>query len=323
MSLPSRVAPGKTFNRWTAIHFVSSQANKTNPKWLFKCICGNEKIVAAGSVVSGGSKSCGCLRTEMLATVKAGDKFNRLTAGRMAEKGGYWHFKCTCGNDHVAKLYEVRAGQIKSCGCLRGETQFPPIKIGDSFGHLTAVRFIVDSASWVFKCACGIECSPRAHRVRAGRIKTCGCNVYCQNSETKSDIEIKSEIIRLRKRGNKQTRLTNMLSSIKVSARNRGLSFSLLRSDIEALAEKQNWTCAMTGIALDVGTTKGSQPFRPSVDRIDSKRGYDVENIQLVCLMYNIAKNQFNDSDVLTFAHALVEHQQNPTINRPRLRVVK
>jgi hypothetical protein len=32
-----------------------------------------------------------------------------------------WEFQCECGNLHQALLYSVKAGQSKSCGCLRNE----------------------------------------------------------------------------------------------------------------------------------------------------------------------------------------------------------
>lgn len=33
------------------------------------------------------------------------------------------------------------------------------------------------------------------------------------------------------------------------------------------------------------------RPFRMSIDRIDSNLGYTIENCQLVCAIFNIAKN--------------------------------
>lgn len=52
-----------------------------------------------------------------------GQKFNHLTAVRPAGKQGSngslrWLFKCDCGKHKITRGCEVRAGKIKSCGCL-------------------------------------------------------------------------------------------------------------------------------------------------------------------------------------------------------------
>lgn len=61
--------------------------------------------------------------------------------------------------------------------------------------------------------------------------------------------------------------------------------------------------CERTGLPLLLSATSG--PWVPSLDRVDSSMGYTVENTQMVCWMYNAAKNQYTDADVLRFAEAL------------------
>lgn len=50
---------GQRFGRLVAVRYVG------NKKWLFKCDCGKEKVIARKSVISGDSKSCGCLAKEL------------------------------------------------------------------------------------------------------------------------------------------------------------------------------------------------------------------------------------------------------------------
>lgn len=56
---------GQKFARLTAIECVGSDIHK-NKLWKFRCDCGNEIISAAKTVVSGKTKSCGCLRKEII-----------------------------------------------------------------------------------------------------------------------------------------------------------------------------------------------------------------------------------------------------------------
>lgn len=60
---------GKKFGRLTVIE-------RSESKWLCKCDCGNTKLVNGGHLVSGDTKSCGCLRNEQ--RIKHGMRNTRL-----------------------------------------------------------------------------------------------------------------------------------------------------------------------------------------------------------------------------------------------------
>lgn len=66
--------------------------------------------------------------------------------------------------------------------------------------------------------------------------------------------------------------------------------------------------CAQTGIAFRHDWDGGARqnPFAPSVDRVDSTKGYTRDNVQLVCWAYNVAKSVWPDEVVLEMARALV-----------------
>lgn len=52
---------GRTYNGYTAVRMVRWEAGK-GFIWLFRCVCGNERELRQVHVISGHSKSCGCLR---------------------------------------------------------------------------------------------------------------------------------------------------------------------------------------------------------------------------------------------------------------------
>lgn len=55
---------------------------------------------------------------------RTGEKFNSLTVVKFVrystdKKKAFWLFRCDCGTEKVLNLYEVKRGNIKSCGCTR------------------------------------------------------------------------------------------------------------------------------------------------------------------------------------------------------------
>lgn len=54
------IKKGDKYNKLTAIEF-SYRNNNCEQYWLFKCECGNEKIIRVRSIKIGNTKSCGCL----------------------------------------------------------------------------------------------------------------------------------------------------------------------------------------------------------------------------------------------------------------------
>lgn len=57
---------GEVYGRLTVESFVKIHEKTGNAVWKCKCTCGNYTEVKAGSLKSGITKSCGCLRLEVL-----------------------------------------------------------------------------------------------------------------------------------------------------------------------------------------------------------------------------------------------------------------
>jgi hypothetical protein len=106
---------------------------------LWRCDCGTEKLIVAGKVAFGTTRSCGCYRREVLAGktapmpavkaapapyMRAGERYGRLVAledaGLAADR---IRFACECGAEKLIKAAQVRQGSspTRSCGCLQRE----------------------------------------------------------------------------------------------------------------------------------------------------------------------------------------------------------
>lgn len=106
--------------------------------------------------------------------------------------------------------------------------------------------------------------------------------------------------------------------------RNKILEFNITEQDIIDLYNRQNGRCAYTNEKLTricytkVAGNKKINDFNISIDRIDSNKGYTVNNIQLVGAVINIMKNDMSDkefkimAEMITFAN---EHKHKNNKN--------
>jgi hypothetical protein len=67
----------------------------------------------------------------------------------------------------------------------------------------------------------------------------------------------------------------------------------------------QHGFCEVTNLPFTYGL-EARNPWSPSLDRIDPKIGYTLENTRVVVWVYNTAKNVFHDEDVMLMAQALI-----------------
>lgn len=80
------------------------------------------------------------------------------------------------------------------------------------------------------------------------------------------------------------------------------LEMTVHTMDLWEMWHRQDGKCAVTGIPLSIenGTTRHKNPWKVSIDRIDSDKGYNKDNVRLVTHWYNNAKNTWDDETCLT-----------------------
>lgn len=83
--------------------------------------------------------------------------------------------------------------------------------------------------------------------------------------------------------------------------------------NLEYLSEvwkKQNGICPFTKQKLELRTHSNKEkanPYSASLDRIDNSKGYIKGNVRFVCLMYNYARNNFSDDEVIDFCKKVAD----------------
>lgn len=122
MPRKSLVQVGDIYGRLTVI------SKKAVKQWECICTCGRRTTVCSSSILRGDTRSCGCLRSEVLAADAAdltGQKFHLLTviseANRKSPRVRRWACLCECGQIKIVNQPDLKSGNSRSCGCLQQE----------------------------------------------------------------------------------------------------------------------------------------------------------------------------------------------------------
>lgn len=99
-------------------------------------------------------------------------------------------------------------------------------------------------------------------------------------------------------------RAKTLLHSVRSNARKRGIPYDISWTDIVPLLKQG--ICAVSGLTLDFAVARGN-PRGPSIDRIDSSKGYVPGNVQVVCLQANMAKGKWDYDSLLEFCKGVTQ----------------
>ena len=120
----SKDISGMTFGRLTVIEKANCKGKNT--KWLCKCQCGNYITVSRPNLMTGNTKSCGCLNVDSIkerCTLSLVNRtFGKLMVIKQEESdknGTRWLCKCKCGNTAIVSGCHLTSGHTQSCGCSR------------------------------------------------------------------------------------------------------------------------------------------------------------------------------------------------------------
>lgn len=191
----------------------------------------------------------------------------------------YFECKCDCGNICVTTSVHLKRGNSTKCKQCSG-TALTPINIGNVFGMWTVIRLVKNKhIKYLCKCKCGKEQLIYSNSLKYKKTEQCrACLVRKEHFQYGfSD---------------------SMVSQWKQTAQKRNIKFNLTKLDIYNILKQQNYKCKLTGIKLKFDITKGSKNTG-SLDRIDYKNPYEIQNIQLVHKYVNISKHILSNKEYI------------------------
>lgn len=180
----------------------------------------------------------------------------------------------------------------------------------------------------IFLCNCGKEFVDYISKFSKNLIKNCGCTSLKKNeTEHQKHLrleKIKSEIelLESHKKGivinrrNKPIQFGYLLSLIRstYNAKGERRKIQITPEDIKNQWEKQNGICPYSKVKLEVKTyakNKINPIYQASIDRIDSSKSYVPNNIQIVSVPCNYAKNNMSDKQMKDFINTIINNYKN------------
>lgn len=81
--------------------------------------------------------------------------------------------------------------------------------------------------------------------------------------------------------------------------------------DLLNLIESQEYRCALSGVPLTCRLIAKTRVWtNASIDRIDQTRGYELNNIRLVCHIVNIMRNTLSDDQLYKWCELILKERE-------------
>ena len=166
---------------------------------------------------------------------------------------------------------------------------------GKQYGRLTVIKEAGRSkhgfALWLCRCGCGKETTIIGASLRTGATSSCGCL-------RKDRVR---EVLALPPR---QAAFNNVYNSYKNRARIRGFSYELTKEDVSFLTQMNCHYCGcIPAQEQRINSDMGSYIYN-GIDRIDSNKGYTMNNVVPCCKKCNYMKR---DMTTLEFKEQLLK----------------
>lgn len=97
----------------------------------------------------------------------------------------------------------------------------------------------------------------------------------------------------------------NIVRGCKNRAIKKNIAYEIDENFIENLLIKQHGRCNISNIEFIFEKT--NKYYTPSIDRIDSKKGYTKDNVQIILRVINIMKTDLNQKEFINICTSIVE----------------
>ena len=169
---------------------------------------------------------------------------------------------------------------------------------GQIINNIKVIKLIPDNKKypkWLCECHCKETFAATYSELKRGRY---GC------------WECRNEFISLSKRKGYKEISGDFWDRTKRSAKVRNLEFNISIEDVWNLFLQQNRKCALTGIDIKFNPRKSKlKEATASLDRIDSSKGYIIDNVQWVHKVINNLKMDLDEQEFIDWCNKVSEYR--------------
>lgn len=263
---------------------VNHKNNRTRIPYV--CSCGVQGVTTLGHVRKGGK--CGvCGRIRQSKTIT---KYN-ITKEILLEK---------LQTQSQASLAREIGCDDSLIGLYMKKFNIQPVDrydlTGQRINSFTVLEKVKINNQKHWKCRCELCGKIKIIKITAiKKLKSCGCflgssNKHNHNWKGCGDIPGK------------------YWWTIKKGAKTRGHQFDLTFEDIWLLFLKQNKRCALSGVEINFSHNTRREDMTASLDRIDSTKGYCLDNVQWVHKDVNLMKQKFSQEYFIEMCKQIAEN---------------
>jgi len=245
-----------------------------------------------------------------------GRRFGRLVVIRRGNKPEnvknrdiYWLCQCDCGNEIVTSGASLKNGKTKSCGCLKiqkfeknRKRNFKDIS-GKRFGKLLVLSIAekpenvkCQNTYWLCQCDCGNTKIIVSNSIISGITSSCGC----EHKKIVND-----------RNSNGQASFRSIFNLYKRNAKNRNINFNLSIDEFKEITQKNCYYCNVSPKQFSSNYIQYGLYIYNGIDRIDSNKGYEIDNVVPCCGVCNRAKLAMPLDEFILWIKNLCEYSIN------------
>jgi hypothetical protein len=114
-------------------------------------------------------------------------------------------------------------------------------------------------------------------------------------------------------------RAKQMVNTMKQNKKGKRANLEKTLTADDVLLILQTGKCQLTGLPFDFTQphTTSQNPYAPSIDRIDSQKGYTKDNVRVVLNLVNAALGEHSDIDALPILKAMVKAIEKNVKTKP------
>lgn len=266
--------------------------------WVCRCDCGNEFITRSSALTNGVTTSCGCKRTEKFIDLH-GKQFGTLTVLGLTEsefqieKRKIWKCQCTCGTIVHRRGKSLTRDAYIYCGQPSCIDKKKPQKnlTGLKFGKLLVIQLEPvkrkRNTTWKCQCECGNITYVGTAELNSGHTETCGCS--------------KANSLRMARAKRTENRKDPRIQLAKWVFKRHYNDDNLLFEEFLEMSQLNCHYCdTPPSNDLKYSGKKWTQEYKDAsrfiyngLDRVDSTKLHDKNNVVPCCKYCNFAKRHY------------------------------